>query len=201
MKVDAEICKVLHEAVERPAESYAEGLWKQVHMFLEQCESPIEQRLLCHLAVMALPFNDTGLAYPRPLILSAGFPLERAELIDSYIGPAGGAAFLLVQPTFGRYRLDFAVVARVAGPDLLRIAIECDGHAFHERTKQQAQADKSRDRKLTSAGFRIFRFTGSEIFRDVEKCAAEIEGFLFDFAYDQSVKNPSPKEEVAAVNG
>lgn len=43
------------------------------------------------------------------------------------------------------------------------VAVECDGHEYHERTKEQARRDKSRDRKLLSLGFPVLRFTGSEI--------------------------------------
>ena len=43
------------------------------------------------------------------------------------------------------------------------IVVELDGHDFHEKTKEQAQKDKDRDRSLTRAGYKIMRFTGSEI--------------------------------------
>lgn len=52
--------------------------------------------------------------------------------------------------------------------------VECDGHDFHERTKEQAQRDRSRDRRLQDAGFRIFRFTGSELYRNPIGCAREV---------------------------
>ena len=45
------------------------------------------------------------------------------------------------------------------------IAVECDGHEFHEKTKQQAARDKARDRD---------RFTGSEIWKDPGACADEV---------------------------
>jgi very-short-patch-repair endonuclease len=52
--------------------------------------------------------------------------------------------------------------------------VECDGHDFHERTKEQAARDRSRDRRLQEAGFRVFRFTGSELYRDPLGCAVEV---------------------------
>ncbi|MGA4550599.1 DUF559 domain-containing protein [Methylorubrum aminovorans] len=52
--------------------------------------------------------------------------------------------------------------------------VECDGHDFHERTKEQAARDRSRDRRLQEAGFRVFRFTGSELYRDPYACALEV---------------------------
>lgn len=45
------------------------------------------------------------------------------------------------------------------------LAIECDGHDFHEKTKEQARRDKSRDRLLMANGIHTIRFTGSEVFR------------------------------------
>lgn len=56
----------------------------------------------------------------------------------------------------------------------INLIIECDGHDFHEKTKEQAQKDKSRDRILKASGYTVFRFTGSEIYRDSAGCAREI---------------------------
>lgn len=69
----------------------------------------------------------------------------------------------------GNYRLDFAAI----GTD--KIAIEIDGHNYHERTKEQAQHDKSRDRYLVECGWRVLRFTGSEVFKDAAACVRQIE--------------------------
>jgi very-short-patch-repair endonuclease len=74
-----------------------------------------------------------------------------------------------VETDSGTFRLDFAF--EIAGK---KVAIECDGHEFHERTKEQAARDKARDRALTAAGWRVLRFTGSEIWKSPERCAAEI---------------------------
>ena len=54
------------------------------------------------------------------------------------------------------------------------IIIEADGHEFHERTPEQAERDRSRDRELTTAGATVFRFTGREIMRDPDGCARQI---------------------------
>lgn len=65
-----------------------------------------------------------------------------------------------------RYHLDFAV------PDLL-LAIEIDGHAWHS-TRQQRQHDSQRDRILTGLGWRVVRFTASEVTRNADGCAEEV---------------------------
>jgi hypothetical protein len=53
-------------------------------------------------------------------------------------------------------------------------AIYCDGHEYHERTKEQAKRDRSIDRKLQQMGWHVFRFTGSEVFKAPQKCMADI---------------------------
>lgn len=62
----------------------------------------------------------------------------------------------------------------VKGRSEQRIIIECDGHDFHEKTKQQASRDKKRDRDLTTLGYAIYRFTGSEIFKNPSRCFDEV---------------------------
>lgn len=62
------------------------------------------------------------------------------------------------------------------------IVVECDGHEFHERTKEQAAKDRSRDRRLQDAGYRIHRYTGSEIYRDPLKCVSDTLISLMNFA-------------------
>jgi hypothetical protein len=69
-----------------------------------------------------------------------------------------------------RFRIDFAFF--ISGQ---RIAVELDGHDFHERTKEQARAEKSRQRALTAAGWHVLRFTGSEVYADPYRCLMEVE--------------------------
>lgn len=52
--------------------------------------------------------------------------------------------------------------------------VECDGHEFHERTKEQAAKDRKRDRDLQDMGFKVYRFTGSELFANPFKCAEQV---------------------------
>lgn len=59
-----------------------------------------------------------------------------------------------------------------------KLAVECDGHNFHERTKEQASTDRERDRELQAAGYPVFRFTGSDIWNDPMGCARQALRFL-----------------------
>lgn len=54
------------------------------------------------------------------------------------------------------------------------LVVECDGHDFHERTKEQAAKDKSRDRAAVLSGYTCFRFTGSELWGDPLGCAQQV---------------------------
>lgn len=88
------------------------------------------------------------------------------------------------QVTVGPYRVDFMVSCQF-GSETLRIAVECDGHEFHEKTKAQASRDKRRDRAIQRNGCRVFRFTGSDIFNDAHGCAREVISLAFDWLSGQ----------------
>lgn len=55
-----------------------------------------------------------------------------------------------------------------------KMIVECDGHDFHEKTKEQAKRDKLRDRILQSLGFPVYHYTGSEIWDDAFGAAAQV---------------------------
>jgi very-short-patch-repair endonuclease len=90
----------------------------------------------------------------------------------------GCGFFLLPQYEIGAYRVDFLMghSGREGnrGFDLRKcVVIECDGHDWHERTKEQAARDKKRDRFLLRNVGSVIHFTGSEIYRDVSACMGE----------------------------
>ena len=67
-------------------------------------------------------------------------------------------------------------------PDLLLwsdespIAIYCDGHDFHSKKEDQFR-DRIIDRKLTSMGFIVLRYTGTEIHNNIKRCVEDILNF------------------------
>jgi very-short-patch-repair endonuclease len=74
---------------------------------------------------------------------------------------------LTPQIEVGPYRLDFGLET-----ETFKLAIEIDGHDFHS-TKEQKATDYQRDRYLQSQGWRVIRFSGSEVYQDASKCALE----------------------------
>lgn len=118
----------------------------------QYCESPIEKMLGFELAEAFSDYQD----WDSPPRLIAQQKVDRFSDPDRH------------------YRLDFAVIAEREWPyPTIRIAIECDGHNFHERTKAQARRDRQRDRDLQASGWIVLRFTGQEIYEDAAACAHE----------------------------
>lgn len=85
------------------------------------------------------------------------------------IKPSGG---LIVFPQYNwrNYRIDWVLRSAIRDIDIF---VECDGHDFHERTKEQAERDRSRDREVTEAHIPLLRFTGREIYRNAGACAIQ----------------------------
>lgn len=132
----------------------------------DRSESPIERALLS-----ALRWSVTLSADPACI-------KEDCERANDKRG-----IFLYQQATVLHYRADFLLGA-MSSPDAKPhwVVVECDGHEFHERTAEQAEHDRARDRAMTAAGYQVFRFTGREIQRDAGRCAAEVLRYLRPFA-------------------
>lgn len=71
----------------------------------------------------------------------------------------------------GPYRMDFGLKGT-------NIGIEIDGHDYH-KTKQQRTRDAERQRYLEYEGWRIVRFTGSEVYRNSRGCAREAKVIIY----------------------
>jgi very-short-patch-repair endonuclease len=98
-----------------------------------------------------------------PIEIMLGAPLRYA--IEQQRLPVQIAA----QHPLGRFRYDFAIIRQRDGK--LLMLIECDGAAFHSSDEQRAN-DMAKDEAAAGAGARMVRFTGSEIYRDVDDCVS-----------------------------
>lgn len=134
------------------------------------CESPIEEMMLCALCIVCHESAESV----RYQIQGTEFG-DLEQILDSFqIEP---------QAVIGQYRVDFLLTYSACIVDEPQrkssrwqsqsIVIECDGHAFHEKTPNQAQRDKERDRYLQKRGYKTFHYTGREVFHDVFQCAHE----------------------------
>lgn len=78
------------------------------------------------------------------------------------------------------YRVDLKISIYCDGHDEnnFEFCIEFDGHEFHEKTKEQAQYDKQRDREIQRVGYSIIHYTGREAWNDPEKVIDDIFNHL-----------------------
>ena len=154
--------------------------WKEraaVELFdsdLNECDSPIERLFLGQVMVAgAQRWRTWEIGTPslgRNLYSCRGFVHQWMR---------GHWYAWLIQPTVWlddeKSRLDFLLT--VGKPDAVpeaTVAIELDGHDFHERTKEQARRDKSRDRGVAKLGWAVARFTGSEVHASPATCVSEV---------------------------
>lgn len=122
------------------------------------CESPIEIIFaFCYdyyISYLGFPFFEYFALYPQKHITANG----------------------------KNYRADFAVDTEEYFSDctenVVKVVFECDGHDFHERTKDQVIKDNNRDYDLKIAGYDVVHFSGSEIYRDPLGCAKRAVEFV-----------------------
>lgn len=99
------------------------------------------------------------------------------------VDPSDFEFSLVRQKPIGKFTSDF-LIGWTYKDERPKIVIECDGHQFHEKTKEQAAHDKSRDRWMQSQGYLVFRFTGSEIYKNAFGCAFEVYEALLAMCSD-----------------
>jgi very-short-patch-repair endonuclease len=80
-----------------------------------------------------------------------------------------------VEARGNHYRLDFAFIG-----DGVKVAVELDGHEFHERTPEQVEKRNGRDADLQSLGWTVIHFSGRQVLRNPEACAERVHGAICD---------------------
>jgi very-short-patch-repair endonuclease len=142
-------------------------------------DSPIEEALAVGLQIQCVLRSREVTFQPKfrePLSALAA-EVKRSKYDWAVIWP---------QVLVDNYRVDFVAAHRSGLDGVGFVAVECDGHQFHERNKKQATRDKARDRDLQSCGFRVLRFTGTEIWNDPVACAGEVVDLVRDVSIDAS---------------
>ena len=154
----------ISNAVERVHQSYADDFRRIVESVAENlepvCESPIELMLATAIEV-------------------ANFCAAPDKLFQTILPgqePQGNYRTLVYpQYQWEGYRIDFYLETPLLK---LRLFVECDGHEFHERTPEQAERDRRKDRLIQEHGISILRFTGREIYRSPADCVIQIMSFI-----------------------
>jgi hypothetical protein len=160
----------LEESIQKMPGSVKEAIYNDLGRKLEnlarlanECHTPIEFLLAAELENDLEALNLTG-------------PIYHEIFCQSSIWVNGK-----------KYRVDLLINSLpYQGDEVLpKLIIECDGHDFHEKTKEQSRSDKQRDRDLQMAGYRILRFTGSEIVKSPRRCATDIIRFMEQIFYEE----------------
>ena len=156
----------------RPAlEKSVSDAWGNLMELRGICKSPIEERFLAAL------WSITGWGCTDKTALDD----TGSAVAWQHDSTAHDHLTIHAQAPVGPYHADFLLSLRIKkgvflhAPEgvVTQVAIELDGHDFHEKTKVQAAKDKKRDRFFTTSGLTFLRFTGSEVFRDSLACANE----------------------------
>lgn len=161
-----------HEVINRTTADTVENLSEILDFYstlMDECQSPIEQMLAAQLLFTTDGYNRFWYVFAHDA--------HTPEQLERY-RPEWGTIFY-PQGQIAGYHVDFLITVCCYG-EVSLIAIECDGHDFHEKTKEQASRDKKRDRAIIAAGASVLRFTGSDIFKNVAGCAEEIENLAFN---------------------
>lgn len=163
------ILEMLFERSEEFPLSVKERMYYRVGRHLDEllqlaeiCDSPIEFLLIDELAERIQSFNMRShftyeIHLHEPIIVN-----DQTYKVDFLIAPIG----------------------RIHNVEYPNLVIECDGHEYHEKTPEQATRDKRKDRVLQLAGYKILRFTGTEIYNSSSQCAKDVISFLIQMERD-----------------
>ena len=145
--------KIMDKVVKRVRKEIEEKISIQRNNLIysiSECESPIEQLLALTMENM----NLLGMFNFNPLIDIVSIE-KQCE----------------IKCNKNKYRVDFLITVYYPKQEKGKcFVIECDGYEFHQKTKEQVRKDYERDRLLQANNYEILRFSGSEIYKDPEKC-------------------------------
>lgn len=119
-----------------------------------------------------------------PLLEKCESDSERCLLIYLWQNPC--CPSFEIQPQFEvitepktqkKRRIDFMLTDKDSGK---RYAVECDSWKEHHETKAKVAATYARARELQKLGYIVVSFTGTEIFFDPAKCAADFYEVAFE---------------------
>ena len=165
-----------------------DDFFRQINDYFYRVTSPIEIFMLLALSIVGRKYAED---------------VRYRMKDDNYKHPFGLIKdcpdWVIIEPQaeIGEYRVDFLIEIQgfaggyghvpkgrdgkeIPSSEVLitHLVVECNGHDYHEKTKEQARKDKERDRNLQMCGYQVFRFAGSEIWRDPFDCAEQVFKFL-----------------------
>lgn len=174
LRQEQEIDRIVLAGLQRHYEKVIHQAVYPISGMLSFCDSYLEKVFGAHFLTQSVESIQYGRLFTPEI---QGF---YRIITDAFINelPEDGVAFIYVFPQaiIGRYRVDFLIAARLdltgVVPNI--VVVECDGHDFHEKSKEQIRRDRRRDRELQEHGYAVLRYPGSEIIRAPKACVAEV---------------------------
>lgn len=148
-----DIKKYLTDEVSTDLMALSADFQMNIEESLIDCESPIEQLLAMYLENMNL---------------------RNIYLYNPYIDVVEIEKQVEIKCVQRKYRVDFLIPVVYKNQENKCFVIECDGHEFHQKTKEQVERDNTRTRDLQKAGYETIRFSGTEIWHRPHRCANEV---------------------------
>lgn len=76
-----------------------------------------------------------------------------------------------------KYRLDFLITLRVK-EEIKLLCVEADGREYHHANMDQVIRDNARSAEMTMFNIHVLRFTGREIYYEIERCIYTVQRIL-----------------------
>ena len=171
------VLEICHEAGRRRTHDFYNGFirraWAEA---LYAGLSPIEYLMGVSLSAEIQRTNSGRV--PTPLIKSdLAYTVTAEEVLQRVLplrASLGQVSHAWHQVKVGnRFIVDFLVATELEGA-VVAAAVECDGHEFHEKTKEQVSKDKERDRFLQANGVMVLRYSGADIWANTTACTDNV---------------------------
>src|ERR1700733_8088476 len=140
--------------------------WSDLHPPTEHATDELKPLAFFVLSVV----DNWALAASIEAICESPIELELGvQFLNAFRAIADEDFKLVPQQEMGPFRYDFAITRQ----GKLIGLIECDGKEFHSTNNQLAN-DRAKDKLAAEMAVRMFRFPGSDIYRDPKGCVREV---------------------------
>ena len=131
--------------------------WKELtEDYLSRCESPIEK-----LFFIEWKYQNEAHCYHEYFYVMPQYKIDNYR-VDFLVYFNTDNEWMDKQDGYPEYHKDKALI------------IELDSHLWHGLKPEQFTKEKERERELQKKDWHIMRFSGREIYRNVEKCVDEV---------------------------
>lgn len=161
--MDKKIKKYLEEQSQKIAEEWRYACEDLIENY--KIESPIEQLFFIEFQYQLEDLNKVPDEFPKFYVMPQ-YEISTKEgekyRVDFLIYCTENDMWMTEEKTYPQYQKEKVLL------------VELDSFLWHGQTPEQFEKEKKRERDLMNEGYKIMRFSGREIIRDVEKCVEEV---------------------------